>query len=599
MAQNTAKAAGQSPFLKNGVPDVVSPRLRLFLRPAAAHVAVVALVAVVLAFCITILVYRTGGTKTSYPQLAYLPILMAAPVLGWRGGLGLGALFGALLGPLMPLDVFQGVPQETGAWLLRAAVLIATGLLTGALFDAVRHLTQDGIRRDFIDARSGLPNALLAERIIANPETRSGYLSVVVVSINASRAVRSSFGNEVAEKLLAGAAQRVREVVGEADVAFRNSINQFGILSSRKDVGPLLERLERALADPLPVENVPMLLDATFGATRVGPDAIPPAQIIRQASMAAENAHDLGIGRQVYKKSAENKLRDSVRLMADFRNALGSDELFLAYQPKVAISDGAVVGCEGLIRWRHPERGLISPAVFLPILERAGFTLELTEHVLNEALSTILKWSEEGIATEVSVNMSARDLSNATLIDLTLAKVRESGIDPELLDVEITESAAFRTDREITASLNRFRDAGISLSIDDFGTGLSSLSYLKQIPASTLKIDRSFIENLETDEHDRILVDSTVRMSRRMGLKTVAEGVETEGCLAVLKEIGCDQAQGYYFAKPMGRAAMAELLRRKMGFAGQLAAQGQHDEDLRSDEAGNGCLLFATPMKKR
>ena len=562
VVQSTAKASDQSPFLKNGVPDVVSPRLRLFLHPNRIHVAAVAVIAVVLALCITLLVYRTGGTQTSFPQLAYLPMLLAAPVLGWRGGLALGAIIGALLGPFMPLDVVGGVPQETGAWLLRAAVLLATGVLTGALFDAVRHLTEDGIRRDFIDARSGLPNALLAERIIADPEARSGFPSVVVVSLNASREVRSSFGNEIAEKLLAGAAERVKKVVGDDDVAFRNSINKFGILTPLTNVEPLLDKLARALADPLPVENVPMLLDATFGASRVQPDEAP-AQIIRQASLAAENAHDLGTDRQIYQRTAETQLRDRVRLMADFRTALGSDQLFLAYQPKVRLSDGAVVGCEGLLRWQHPDRGLVSPGVFLPMLERAGFTLDLTAHVLDEALLAISTWSGEGIATEVSVNMSARDLSSPTLIDLTLAKVRESGIDPQLLDVEITESAAFDTGREITASLKRFRDAGISLSIDDFGTGLSSLSYLKQIPASTLKIDRSFVANLETDEQDRILVEATVGMCRRMGLKTVAEGVETEGCVFVLKTIGCDLAQGYYFAKPMASSRMAELLRNR------------------------------------
>ena len=321
------------------------------------------------------------------------------------------------------------------------------------------------------------------------------------------------------------------------------------------------EALRSVLRAPVEVDGVTLVVEAGVGLSLSPDDATDASEMLQHADVALYVAKRTHVGVSVYDPADDEHSPERLRLLAELARAIESDELVLHYQPKCAL-DGTVRGVEALVRWRHPERGLLPPAEFIPAAERTGLIHPLTDVVLSAALARARHWYDAGTPTAVAVNVSTRTLLDSGFADRVLAHLAAHRTPPALLGLEITETTIMEDPDRALAVLTRLADAGVRLSIDDFGTGYSSLAYLKSLPVHELKIDRSFVAGMMTSERDRVIVDSTVALGRRLGLDVVAEGVEDEPTRVALDDLGCELAQGFLFSRPVpgaGRPPAVDL----------------------------------------
>jgi EAL domain-containing protein (putative c-di-GMP-specific phosphodiesterase class I) len=267
----------------------------------------------------------------------------------------------------------------------------------------------------------------------------------------------------------------------------------------------------------------------------------------------------------VYARERDEYSPDRLTMLTELRRAIDAGELVLHYQPKAELRSGEVSGVEALVRWSHPTRGLIPPDEFIPLAQKTGVIVPLTHFVLNEALRQCRTWQLEGLNLCVGVNLSARNLLDVNLPDTVGGLLAKWEVAPSLLELEITESTILADPIRAMHVLSRLGDMGVRLAIDDFGTGYSSLAYLKRLPVDELKIDKSFVQGMERDDNDAVIVRSTIDLGRNLGLRVVAEGVETDEAWRRLASLGCDVAQGYYLSRPVPAAELASWLRANRG----------------------------------
>ena len=282
-------------------------------------------------------------------------------------------------------------------------------------------------------------------------------------------------------------------------------------------------------------------------------------------------AKDNRSGFAVFDPTIDRYGQERLSLMAELRHAVEHDELVLFYQPKVGLTNGTLSNVEALARWQHPERGMVPPGEFIPFAEKTGYIREITCWAIEAALKQRLKWQKDGLPLTISVNVSARDLMKTDFPEMIAGLLARYGASPNWLTLEITESAIMTDPQRALNVLERLHGMGLRLSVDDFGIGYSSLAYLKKLPVSELKIDMSFIRNMDNDKDDETIVRSTVDLGHNMGLKVVAEGVETEAIWNMLREMGCDVAQGYYLSRPLAADALAQWIG---GSAWRVVAEG-------------------------
>jgi EAL domain-containing protein (putative c-di-GMP-specific phosphodiesterase class I) len=280
---------------------------------------------------------------------------------------------------------------------------------------------------------------------------------------------------------------------------------------------------------------------------------------IAQADSALETATRADKSYFVYRQDATVE-RFPLR-MGELRQAIVADQLFLLYQPKINLQDGSISGLEVLCRWQHPEFGIISPTKFIPVAERTGLIIPLTLWVLQQSLLQCRAWQDTGMEVDIAVNLSMWNLEEQQFPNQIQALLRDVGIPPERLELEITESAIMVDPQQVIQTLRYIKDLGIRFTIDDFGTGYSSLAYLKKLPVSGIKIDKSFVQNMEVDRDNAVIVRSIVDLGHNLGLKVVAEGVETYDANKMLKDFECDQAQGFYYSRPIPAYAITDVLK--------------------------------------
>jgi EAL domain-containing protein (putative c-di-GMP-specific phosphodiesterase class I)/GGDEF domain-containing protein len=532
----------------------VSDRIlaRLFLAPRPMERALVALGAATMLVLGAALVYVTGGTKEPYLHVLYIPIFLVALFFGPWGGLVAGLVAGVLIGPWMPLDVAARIPQETYGWAFRAGIFTLAGCVVGAVVSALRDSTTTTVLHGYIDEFTGLPNRQHLSRELARTGREGVGALVLAVNLRALRPIALVFGVQTAETVLRKATERLTRAMSPDDVLFRVDGSLLAVLDRSRESGEALaERLSECLSKPVEVDSIPLTLDAVVGVAKVDPADNPPDLPLRRAALASDDAAEGGRPWSTFARESDEVLRQRLLLLGDVRTALDLGQMTLYYQPKVRLSDGVMAGCEALVRWRHPTRGELPPGRFVPIVEYSPLIGQLTQCIFNAAVAQVAQWSAQGDRFVVSINMSARDLAMPELVDTIVRMIDTYDVPHSLIDVEITESAAFLNQTDLEHHLGRLRGAGFTLSIDDYGTGMSSLSYLKRIPARYVKIDQMFVRNLATSREDRVLVESTVQMCRRMGLVTVAEGVENAAIADILAALGCDLGQGYHFAPPL------------------------------------------------
>jgi diguanylate cyclase (GGDEF)-like protein len=430
-------------------------------------------------------------------------------------------------------------------------------------------------KRAFVDPLTRLPNrTLFADRLahaVARlagdgthvAERKQAMLAVLFIDLDGFKPVNDSFGHDAGDKVLRQAAKRLRREAREADTVARVGGDEFLILmedvGSLADCAGLANRVVSALALPFDLQGErPVTIGASVGIA-VYPDHGQGDKLVVNADAAMYAAKRAGGGTYaVFESHMDGDAREQLSLRNDLRHAAERGELQLHYQPKVDGVRGRIHGVEALLRWNHPTRGMLGPMAFIPLAERFGLINGLGQWVIEEACRQIQDWATLGIRMRVSINLSVHQLREADLVQRIEQALQRYEVEPALLLCEITETVAMEDFKATQVAFEGLARLGVFLSIDDFGTGYSSLSYLRQLPARQLKIDRSFVKDLQSSGDARAVVDAVVRLAHALGLRVVAEGVETEGQRDVLLALGCDELQGFLFARPMAASALAD-----------------------------------------
>jgi diguanylate cyclase (GGDEF)-like protein len=436
---------------------------------------------------------------------------------------------------------------------------------TAALASSLRQANEELHQLAYKDPLTGLANracfdSWLDEAVLGS-DRDSSAVAVLFVDLDAFKPLNDSFGHGFGDTVLREVGQRLQALAAGHVKAARVGGDEFLLLlrhehGGRDAAAALAQDALRSLTQPITAGTHEVQVSCSIGIV-LYPDHGSRPMMLARADAAMFAAKRSGGGTYTfYDPSMEADVRDQLELLSELRRAVSAKRLELMYQPKIDARSGQITAAEALLRWHHPQRGLISPAVFVPIAERFGLIHELGSWVIEDACRQARAWRDLGLRMRVAINLSAHQMRRDDLASLLLSALKRHGVDPSQLTCEITESVAMEDTRATHQAFERLGKAGIHLSIDDFGTGYSSLSYLRRLPAEELKIDRSFVKDVESSADARAIVEAVVRMAQALGLKVVAEGVETEGQRDMLVKLGCDQLQGYLFARPMSARAL-------------------------------------------
>jgi diguanylate cyclase (GGDEF)-like protein len=432
---------------------------------------------------------------------------------------------------------------------MRAALQTAMGRVDKATrFDALTGLAN---RADFDQRLES--TAELADRC-------AGKVALLFIGLDGFKPVNDSFGRRVGDHLLKAMSERLQATVGNSGALARVGGDEFALLmpdASKSQAAGVAQRLLDQIAEPCEIDGRHTPMTASIGVVCYPEDG-PASSLLARAEAAARYAkRNGGATFAFFEPRMLGDAREQIELLRDLRQAMARNQFELYFQPKIHAPSGEITGAEALLRWHHPERGMVSPAVFVPIAERFGLIGVLGQWVIDDACRQARAWRDQGLRMRVAINLSVHQLRQPDLAERIAKALQAHQVNPQLLTCEITESAAMEDAEGTRRIFERLAAIGVNISIDDFGTGYSSLSYLRKLPASELKIDRSFVLDLETSADARAVVDAVVKLAQALGLKVVAEGVETEGQNRILRSLGCDELQGYLFAKPMSAKALA------------------------------------------
>lgn len=410
------------------------------------------------------------------------------------------------------------------------------------------------------DTLTGLPNRLLfvehLSRSIDRSQARNSTLAVLFLDLDRFKFINDTLGHEAGDQLLATMAQRLKGCVRADDCVARLGGDEFTVLlDDLPNLGvaaSVAQNICRTVSAPLVVGGQEVVISASIGISLYPADGTDVSSLLRHADTAMYRAKHSGSGFCYYEAAMESAISDRLKMENDLRRALERDEITVFYQPVIDTVSGKIAGVEALVRWLHPEQGIVSPATFIPLAEETGLILPLGERVLRHACIQAKTWLDSGLSTlHVAVNLSARQLEQPELQDIVLSALSDSGLPASALVLEITESVLMARAAESIGILRDLRDLGIRISIDDFGTGYSSLSYLKHLPACTLKIDRSFVQDIPDDEDAVAIVTGIIALAHSLRMKVVAEGVETVAQQETLARLKCDYLQGFLFSRPL------------------------------------------------
>jgi diguanylate cyclase (GGDEF)-like protein len=440
--------------------------------------------------------------------------------------------------------------------------LLLASLLAWAARGHRRQLSAErsrAVHASLHDTLTGLPNrTLLADRFgqALRAGARSGSSSaLLLIDLDRFKEINDTFGHHYGDELLTQVGPRLTGVLRAVDTVARLGGDEFAVLlpdvRSVNDAIAVATELRSALEAPFHVEGVDLDVEASVGVVLSGQHGQDATTLLQRADIAMYIAKTQNIGIFAYDPDVDGHSPAKLALLGDLRRALTGGELILHYQPKVSVSTGDVVSAEALIRWQHPQRGLLLPDAFIPLAEHTGLIGPLTHRVLDLALAQVRSWADAGRPLSVSVNLSARNLLDERLPDTVAELLAVHGVPAALLELEVTESALMTEPARAQRLLEQLSALGVRISIDDFGAGYTSLGQLKNLPVSELKIDRSFVMTMTEDNSDALIVHSVVDLGHNLGLTIVAEGVETEQALAALKDFGCDVAQGYHLCRPV------------------------------------------------
>ncbi|WP_163560333.1 GGDEF domain-containing phosphodiesterase [Halomonas sp. NO4] len=502
------------------------------------------------------IVYATGGTAYAYPYMMLVPVLLAASWYTLPGGL-VTALAAGIAMAVMPLDTNLGVEQTPTNYLLRIAFYVLLGGIAGWLFQSRRQAFI--VHRDVArtDQHSGLANQValnedLHDRI-SHPALTGQTTGVIQVKITDMTDVLEALGLKAADELAIAMSQRLCQAVRGGGQVYRISPDELALVVldvEPSDLDAISHRLVEVGEESLLIQQVPVRVQLAMGSA-IAEGHKTTTELLREARLALLTSIRLRRGHTHFSPTFDKRSLESFKLIARVRDGLAAREFELHYQPKIRLADGQVCGCEGLIRWRGDHGRLIPPSQFMPKVESTSLIGPITYFVVQAAGAFSMYTGSE---SAISINLSVHNLHDENLYDLLVELIEQSSVRPERLEVEITESAFIRDLGTARTAIQRIRDLGIGVSIDDFGTGFASFEYLQHLPITGLKIDRAFVANLDGNERARKLMACMIDIGHALDLVVTAEGVETPQQEEILRQLGCDQAQGFYYSPALPAA---------------------------------------------
>jgi diguanylate cyclase (GGDEF)-like protein/PAS domain S-box-containing protein len=421
------------------------------------------------------------------------------------------------------------------------------------------------------DALTGLANrTVFRERIRHMVEARrrsDTNAAVVIIDLDGFKEINDSLGHAAGDELLVELGRRLAEALRGSDTVARLGGDEFGILlpqaGTRQDVVAAVGRVKAAIEEPVVLQGLSVSLEASIGIAMYPDDGEAVESLLQAADGAMYHAKEEKAGWAFHDVGRVRHNTARLTLMGELRRALDQHEFLLHYQPKARLADGEVHAVEALVRWQHPERGLVAPDEFIPMVQQTGLIKPLSLYVIDAALHQCHAWLREGLTLAIAVNVSARNLIDSDFPAHVAELLARWQIEPRLLELEITESAMLTQPSRTKRILQQLSAMGLRLSIDDFGTGYSSLSHLRKLPVNEIKVDRSFVMNMDEDEDNATIVRSTIDLGRNLGLDVVAEGVENAEVWRQLRALGCTAAQGYFLSRPLPAAELADWLRAR------------------------------------
>jgi len=437
----------------------------------------------------------------------------------------------------------------------------------------IRKQTEETIRTlAYLDALTGLPNRLLfndrLSQAIERARRNDQVLAVLLLDLDRFKLINDSLGLPGGDQVLRVVGERLTRALRRSDTVARPGSDDFLVLApgvgGAQNAARVAQKLLDALLAPIPIDSQELHVGASLGIALYPHDGESPETLTRNAETALYRAKERARGSyQFYTNDMNAAAFERLMLETQLRRAIERDELLLCYQPQVSLETGAVVGIEALVRWRHPEIGMVSPGEFIPLAEETGLILAIGRWVLEAACAQVRAWREQGITgLRLAVNLSLRQFQDADLVPSVERALAASGFDPADLELELTESSIMQDAEATIAKLQALDRLGIQLAIDDFGTGYSSLGHLKRFPIQTLKIDRSFVQDITQDPDAAAIAQAIIALGESLRLRVIAEGVETRQQLELLRGFGCAEMQGYLFSRPLSATEMLELLRR-------------------------------------
>ena len=473
-------------------------------------------------------------------------------------------------------------------------LLLLWGALSRIVARASRTLRRHAAHTEHLahhDALTGLPNRTLfyvRVREALDEAGEHGHLcAVMLLDLDRFKEVNDTLGHHSGDLLLQAAGARAAGVLRDGDVIARLGGDEFAVLlpkvADERSALAVAERIRHALGAPFELDMLPVAVEASVGIAIYPDHGRDVDELIQRADVAMYAAKAGAAPSSVYDSGADPYSPERLAMVGRLRAGIDRGELELHYQPKADLATGTVSSVEALARWRHPELGLLPPSEFVSLAEQTGLIRPMTFRLLDDALAQCAAWDASGLHLNVAINVSVRNLSDTEMPGIVAARLRAFGLDADRLTLEITESSLMSDRVRTRQVLDEFSDMGVALSIDDFGTGYSSLAYLSDLPVGELKIDRGFVSRMSTTRGDAFIVRATIDLGRNLGLRVVAEGVETEKEWVELARLGCDAAQGYYLARPMpARELTAWLDAAGPRWAAQRAgARHVHDNDRR------------------
>jgi diguanylate cyclase (GGDEF)-like protein len=451
-----------------------------------------------------------------------------------------------------------------GELILVLATVLALLLCFYRMALSLRTQSARNVHQALHDELTGLPNRSLfrdrTEQAISRARRSGDTAAVMIMDLDRFKEVNDTLGHHLGDLLLQEVGRRMRERLREVDTIARFGGDEFAILLENVEhPGAALDvanKIRSAVSEPLVLGDFELSVDASIGIAFYPAHATDFNKLLQRADIAMYSAKSSGTGCELYVAERDHYSPDRLALAHALKGAIDTDELLLHYQPKVDMRTGAPGSVEALVRWQHPALGLVGPDEFIPVAEQAGLMGRLTDWVMNEALRQTRKWRAEGLDVPIAINMSVRNLADGDLAERISFLLRKYGVSATSLELEITESAIMDDPQLSVDTVRKLRALGCKVTIDDFGTGQSSLAYLHKLPVTGLKIDKSLVANMLSSDSDLTIVRSTIDLGRNLGLDVVAEGVEDEATWTALRDLGCHYAQGYW----SGRSTPADQL---------------------------------------